>query len=191
MLDELTQELARLYADSDSARRVAADAGIPEQFVEFDGPAIDAWRRIVDQADKRGVLANLLRVVTKDYSNNSKLQRMYGAFLYDPRTAPEGPLIVGQGRETRNDLDALARLERSISRIDQIINGTEWNKGDDGLLTVVKQIRAEVTVLKEDVDEMKRAWSWMRWAIYVLLPVVAIIGVALILALAGIWGNAG
>lgn len=189
MLDELVTTLAGLYDDSDSAKRVATDAGLPTQFIEADGKPIDVWRRIVDQAERRGMLPNLVRIAVREYGSNVTLQRIYGTFLYERPV--ESIAAVGLGREPRNDGDALARLERSVDKLNQIINGTDWNKGDDGLLTVVKQIKAEVIVLSNDVHEIKRAWRWMRVAIWILLPVVTIMGIALLLAMAGVWGNVG
>lgn len=84
MLDELESELAALYGDLDSAKRVVADAGIPTTYLEFDGPIINVWHRIIEQAEKRHKLPDLLRVVIRDYPQRATLQRIYGAFLYRP-----------------------------------------------------------------------------------------------------------
>lgn len=92
MLDELAQELANLYSDPATARRVVQDAGIPERYIEFGGPILDVWHRIIEEADKRGLLASLLFVATREYGNNETLQQMYGTFLYPSRNTDPYPL---------------------------------------------------------------------------------------------------
>lgn len=180
MLDELTQELARLYADSDSARRVAADASIPEQLVEFDGPAIDAWRRIVSQADKRGVLANLLRVVTKDYPNNSKLQRMYGVYLYGAPPS-ESQIAVGQGRESkgRTEPATAVRFQEIVEQLDSIVNGNPRLR-IVGLADLVDAIEKSVQAFDKRLTKMEEDQKFIRR----LLIGLIIVGILVLIALA-------
>lgn len=82
MLNDLRNELSRLYADTDSARRIVSDANIPGIFVDFDGPVIDVWHQVIQQARIRQKLPALVQAAMRDYPQSAILQRVYGALVY-------------------------------------------------------------------------------------------------------------
>lgn len=86
MLNDLRTELSRLYPDTDSAKRIVSDAGLPGIFIDFDGAIIDIWYQAIRQAQIRNKLPDLVQAAMRDYPQSAILQRVYGSFLYG--TAP-------------------------------------------------------------------------------------------------------
>jgi hypothetical protein len=141
MLNALREELSRLYQDSDSARRIVNDAGIPTVLLDFDGPIVDVWSRIIGQADRRQMLANLVSVARREYPISDVLQQVYGALLYKPPNT--GVPIVPRINEEPNFSDLVRRLE-------VVVNGsTDWNV--EGLVPSVKQINLTIVQLRAEV----------------------------------------
>lgn len=66
-LTALRTLLASLYPSVEDARRIAGDAGLNLQFITFDGKAINTWRSILDEAQKRDKLSALVDAVAADY----------------------------------------------------------------------------------------------------------------------------
>lgn len=178
MLDELEQELAQIYTTTDAARLVMDSAGIPSTFVEFKGPVIEIWHRIVEQADKRNKLPDLLRVAIRDYPQRERLQRIYGAFLYGLRSDKDVEGMVSslpQRGSSRSEGDPFARLERDVNRLSEIVNGTDW--GAEGLLA--------------KVEKLQKNQTFNRWLLIVLAFVNFILAVTIAIALSGVWRGAG
>jgi len=184
MLDELERVLSQLYTTSEAARLISDHAGIPQTFIDFDGPIGDVWHRIVEQADRRQKVPDLLRKATTDYPNRVDLQRMFGAFLYgrDPKNTEQNITIMGPRSDTSSD--ALGRLERSVNRLNEIINGTDW--GAEGLQAATRRIEAKMEMLAEEVARVAERQKQNRtmafaslvlWAILTLTFVVAYIGI--------------
>src|SRR5688572_9495187 len=116
MLNDLKAELARLYTDLGSAKRVVDDASIPNTLVEWDGPMIDVWHRIVDQANKHHRLPNLVGVATKDYPQSAILQRIRGALFYTGSHRDEGTSAVAP------DEDKLDEVRRMVYGINERVS---------------------------------------------------------------------
>jgi formylglycine-generating enzyme required for sulfatase activity len=64
---ELRAKLAHLYPDEDAARRVAHDAGVPDEHIPWAGAPIDRWHAVLDEAAKRGLLDAVLAVARREY----------------------------------------------------------------------------------------------------------------------------
>lgn len=171
MLDELAQELARLYIDPESAKRVAADAGIPIPFLDFTGSAIDMWSGIVRQADRRHLLPNLLAVVVREYGNNARLQRIYGTFLYGqsgahraPRDTDGGlmgrdPAWDGSSEKTRL-YERVAVLERNLRYLEESI--ASLHQGQAGNRAYYEKASAEI---KDELHGMRKEITDLKIAI--------------------------
>lgn len=128
MLDELVAELARLYGDIESARRIVTEAGIHATYIEFGGAAIDLWHRIVYEAEKQRKVPDLVRVARNGYETNPTLQQIWGHYRYAPRVKDSESLqdrdgdsmtsryIQGNGGDNPRLGERMARIEeRQIS----------------------------------------------------------------------------
>lgn len=156
MLDELKRELAQLYTTPESARLVSDTAGIPATFIDWEGAPVEIWHRIVDQAEKRHKLPDLLRVAIQQYPNRPMLQRIYGVFLYGIRSDKDveyfdvnSPRGVRPGGELA-DLQQVADLCR---RLEVIIRGSE-QYNVEGLVTAVKRVEVKVDTLTAEVAHL-------------------------------------
>ena len=78
----LTDALARLYPDEQSARRVASQAGVDVSRVKF-GSALNTWHEIVEQAQYMGQVDDLMSLVGGEYGMSAEMKRV---------TTPKGAL---------------------------------------------------------------------------------------------------
>jgi formylglycine-generating enzyme required for sulfatase activity len=74
LLTFVRSTLAHLYPDETSARRVAADAGLPADRIAFSGHATNNWHAILAEAEKSGQMGAVLAVALKEYGGNQTLQ---------------------------------------------------------------------------------------------------------------------
>jgi hypothetical protein len=79
MLHALRNELADLYTDTNSARRVLGDAGIDVAKLGFDGPIINVWWQAIEEADKQRKLPDLVAVALIGYPQSFVLRQVADA----------------------------------------------------------------------------------------------------------------
>lgn len=91
-LTPLRDVLADLYPAGSLARVVVAEAGIPEQLVDFGGAAIEVWQRVLAVAQGNGQVQALVDVARKHYPGNAALAEAEHAWQATPPPAlPGGP----------------------------------------------------------------------------------------------------
>ncbi len=71
-LTELQNLLAGLYDDVDVRRRVATEAGLPVDRIEFLAGSVDAWHRILKAAQDHDRLAELIAIARNEYKRNER-----------------------------------------------------------------------------------------------------------------------
>lgn len=170
MLNDLAAELARLYPDPDSAKRVAGDASIPIPFLDFTGTAIDMWSGIVRQADRRQLLPNLLAVAVREYGNNAKLQRIYGTFLYgqpDARKVPgDDGGLMSRDQAPWNDqfertklYERVAVLERNLRYLEEAIASLTQGQASNRAYyeKAAAEIKDEIGGMRKEITDLKIA----------------------------------
>jgi hypothetical protein len=81
LLRSLYSLLASFYPDEQSARRVAADAGLDTRHIAFSGQAINTWHAILSEAVKTAQLEALLACVQEEYGANPAFQTVYNAYV--------------------------------------------------------------------------------------------------------------
>jgi hypothetical protein len=64
---ELLDLLTDLYKTVDATRGVARRALLPEKHIDFSGPALDCWGRVLDQARLRNKIESLVKLTCQDY----------------------------------------------------------------------------------------------------------------------------
>lgn len=72
-LTRLQNLLAEIYPFKEDLRRLADQAGLPPGFVQLDGPAIQGWHSLLEQASLRQRLAALCEVVSGEYPEQREL----------------------------------------------------------------------------------------------------------------------
>lgn len=90
----------------------------------------------------------------------------------------------------RNDVeDTIWQLRQDVGQMKEALRGGGFV--GKGLIDTVERMEVDLRTLGVDVAELKKNSLWMSRAIWVLVFVVVVMGGALFLALAGIWGATG
>jgi len=92
-LTNLNDVLSGLYPLTADSIRIVDNAGLPKSFIAFQTRAIDNWHAILDEANKRGKVPDLIQVARKDYPEDPFLKR-----------AEEGKLAPVRGPVVDEDL---------------------------------------------------------------------------------------
>jgi V8-like Glu-specific endopeptidase len=89
-LTNLNYVLADLYPRPDRAERIVRNAGLPLAFIRWQPSAIDTWFNILDEADKRGKVLDVIHAVMQDgYQDNPFLkQAEQGTLDASPAVGP-------------------------------------------------------------------------------------------------------
>jgi V8-like Glu-specific endopeptidase len=109
-LTNLNHVLAGLYPIMSDSYRIVEDAGLPRTQIPFRARAIDNWYEILSEADKRGKLENLIKVVRKEYPENPFLEKAEEGGLWSTR----GPIVDKD--LTWNTQQPAENLERIMGR---------------------------------------------------------------------------
>jgi hypothetical protein len=88
-LTNLNYVLAGLYPLTSDSYRIVDAAGLPRAQIAFQPKAIDNWYSILDQADKRGKVLDVIRAARRDYPEDASLIQAENGQL----TTARGPLI--------------------------------------------------------------------------------------------------
>lgn len=83
----LRRALVNLYPDRRSIRRVLADANLPIERIDLEGPAESAWFGGIEEAERSGRTLDLLQVALRDYPANAELRSLLDDLA---RRAPPG-----------------------------------------------------------------------------------------------------
>jgi V8-like Glu-specific endopeptidase len=74
-LTNLNDVLAGLYPLMVDSIRIVDDARLPKGFISFQPRAVDNWHAILDEAQKRNKVSDVIRVARKDYPDDPVLKR--------------------------------------------------------------------------------------------------------------------
>jgi len=85
-LSELKDALAGLIADDDSIRTIIRDAGIPLNMVKLNGKAVNTWSDVLDVADSKNKVLNVIRAARKMYAEDPFLQEAEDLFASQNKT---------------------------------------------------------------------------------------------------------
>ena len=88
-LTNLNYVLAGLYPLLDQSLPVVDRAGVPKAQIRFQPAAIDNWWAILDQADKRGKVVDIVRAARRDYPDDPFLEQAEKGEL----TSVRGPVF--------------------------------------------------------------------------------------------------
>jgi len=116
MLDVLRAELCRLYPDEASARRLVDEAGLPSIFIDFDGPMVDVWHRIIKQAHARHQLRDLVAVASKEWPTSSALYQVIGGLRYGADVGSAVDIV------SPSDDDKLSEIYRMVYAVSERVS---------------------------------------------------------------------
>jgi hypothetical protein len=98
---KLRDVLAHLYPTTESARRLADDAGLDARRIRFSAQALENWHAILGAAVQADKLAALLHIAVAEYDNNRDLLAAYGMYRHfieqGGRIAPPEAVYGNQG----------------------------------------------------------------------------------------------
>lgn len=78
----LRDTLAHLYPTTESARRIADDAGLDARRIRFSSQALENWHAILGAAVQADKLEALLHIVLAEYNSNGDLLAAYGMYRH-------------------------------------------------------------------------------------------------------------
>jgi hypothetical protein len=144
----VSEHLASLFDGEDMIRVVITDAGIPPQYVNFDGTAVVVWAGILDYAEKvPGLTRKVLAAAIKYFHDNGRLRELLAAY-------------------------ERAREDRPMEYIPAPSNGNgRVDKVQDNVATLqlqVARLETQLEHLQETVDEMRDQHRWLVLAIVIL-----------------------
>ncbi|MEZ4735449.1 MAG: effector-associated domain EAD1-containing protein [Caldilineaceae bacterium] len=97
----LRDALAHLYPTTESARRIADDAGLDAHQVRFSAQALENWHAILGEAVRVDKVNALLHIVLTEYGSNAEMSAAYGMYRHfieqGGRIAPPEPIYGDQG----------------------------------------------------------------------------------------------
>jgi DNA polymerase III delta prime subunit len=100
---KLRDALAHLYPTTESARRIADDAGLDARQIRFSPQALENWHAILGAAVQAGKVDALLHIVVAEYASNSDLLAAYGLYRHfieqGGRIAAPEPIYGDQGNK--------------------------------------------------------------------------------------------
>ena len=107
-LTSLNWILANLYPTVADSRRIAADSGLKTIQIEFNNQALTNWFNILDHANARGKVSNILNRAIEENPEDESLQRASGG-------APP-PVLQGPETQQWRGPAAAASLEKIIGQ---------------------------------------------------------------------------
>jgi hypothetical protein len=113
-LTALNYVLAGLYPFLDDSYRLVDAAGIPRAFVAFQRRAIDNWYQILDEADKRGKVPQLVEAALKDYPDNPVLVQAKKGELSDVTGPVVDKDVRWRGRLTADTAEKLMGQQSTL-----------------------------------------------------------------------------
>lgn len=146
----LRDTLARLYGDIKNIQRVARDAGVVLERIDFNGSALVIWESVLDEVDRLDVREELLAVVREEYPDDPSLPgRAAYASSEDECPYPglaffdeeQGPLFFGRSDETREALAGLGAQAGGYRRWLQIEGASGSGKSSLLRAGVVPSVR--------------------------------------------------
>jgi Effector-associated domain 1 len=74
-LSKLNEILANLYPQDSDARRMATKAGLPQAFIQFENKAISTWFNILQYANPRCKVDNVVAGALEENPDDESLKR--------------------------------------------------------------------------------------------------------------------
>lgn len=173
--------LAELYADEESARRIVRDVGLDTTRVSFNAKAVNTWSSIVNEATAQGRLADVIRVVLKEYP---AYERLLDTLWSTPM--PHAPNSDGFMNPTHNitpltsesEAAVIARLATQLEYLT-----VEVKRVSDGL-NATRGLNVErIEQGLDDIAFMRGRVITLTYAVAIVTAMTMVLGVAFLMHL--------
>ena len=136
-LTNLRDALAGSYFDKRDIVRVAQEAGLKPQFLNLDGKPITVWQEVLREAQKHGIVVDIVRVALKEYPANDVLRRA----LTDSLTSVRGMDI--EAEVNWQHVDNIGNLEALMGRQSTILPISFLELGIERSRSVARVVRTD------------------------------------------------
>lgn len=151
----LRDALANLYPRDADARRVARDAGLNETLIPFDPAAINTWSVILFEAQKQGLIENILAVGLKQYPNNARLLEAVTNYK-ESTAAPNTPSALPLSASRRHLETQLSELRQRYATLTKRITALDTDVGratDSMNKQVLVERRADLVQERSEIEK--------------------------------------
>jgi hypothetical protein len=94
----LRDVLSYLYDEVSAVRRIVVEAHLDPRRIDFSGPVLEVWGRVLAEVRKQGRMDDLVGVALQEYPGNKDLARVWAAFQREP-VAMEPQAATNPARE--------------------------------------------------------------------------------------------
>lgn len=191
--------MADLYPDQASIERVFSDALLETRYMNFEGKPVDIWDRNLREANNRGKLHHVVKVVLREYRDNVAARIADGILESGGRLRETPPVIAAnEERESppmpmdERDQQELRNLRKNQHDLrDEVQKGFfDFEKRWIPLTFWQERIEKEITETREEIAEMREEIALLRQSTQTYIStrwvLLAIVVFMLILSL-GIW----
>lgn len=177
----LSDVLAELYADENSARRVAKAAGVDVARITFTGTAANTWASLVEEAVHQKRLAEVVALALSEYPRHEAL--MANLFTMPmPPTTKDGfmNLNIPPTSATHNESEAavIARLATQLEFLT-----IEVKRVSDGLNAVRNLNVEKIDRGLDDISYMRGRMTTLSYAVAIVTGMTLALGAAFLLHL--------
>ena len=177
----LSDVLAELYVDENSARRVAKAAGVDVARIAFTGTAANTWASLVEEAVHQKRLAEVVALALSEYPRHEAL--MANLFTMPmPPTTKDGfmNLNIPPTSATHNESEAavIARLATQLEFLT-----VEVKRVSDGLNSIRNLNVDRIDRGLDDISYMRGRMTTLAWAVAAVTGMTLALGAAFLLHL--------
>lgn len=176
----LSDVLAELYADENSARRVAKAAGVDVARITFTGTAANTWASLVEEAVHQKRLAEVVALALSEYPRHEAL--MANLSMPMPPTTKDGfmNLNIPPTSATHNESEAavIARLATQLEFLT-----IEVKRVSDGLNAVRNLNVEKIDRGLDDISYMRGRMTTLSYAVAIVTGMTLALGAAFLLHL--------
>lgn len=150
----LRDALASLYSRDADARRVARDAGLNETHIPFDPATINTWSAILIEAQKQGLVENILAVALKQYPNNARLFEAVTDYK-ESTVVPKTPSVLYSGASRRHLETQRSELQQRYATLTKRIAALDTDIGraiDSMNKQIIEERRADLVHERSEVE---------------------------------------
>ena len=155
---KIRKHLAELYPDASRARRVADDAGLDTDDINFGGSATEIWHNVLHQAASEDAVWDVVQVAVDDYSGNSEW--LLAALTY------------------RHDSDFYQQVTEPVSDNSSILNRLDRLEGSS--LEHEKRI-SKLEVFSQVQDMFQQRSSTQAPPVYLLLSFALVVALSMVI----------
>lgn len=178
----LSNVLAELYRDRESAERVATQAGVDVSRVSFSAKASDTWSSLLDEASHQGRLMDVMSVALVEYPKHKPLFDALWSYPMPPPVKTDGFMNPNYTvvPPAANDPESIivakltVELKNLTAEVKRVSDGLENIRGLN-----VERIERGL----EDVAFMRGRLTTLSYAVAIVTVLTVLLGAAFLMHL--------